>query len=84
MVEFAITGTDEDDEEREWCLADQPRCTTPPGRGQKAVEAMENLHTYWEDFRPTLISTEEECGLRAASTTTSPCGTRRICWIRAA
>ena len=28
---------------------------------QKAVEAMENLHTYWEDFRPTLIGTEEEC-----------------------
>ena len=62
MVEFTITGTDEDDQERGWRLADQTEMHYAAlVEAQKAVEAMENLHTYWEDFRPTLIGTEEEC-----------------------
>ena len=62
MVEFTITGTDEDDQEKVWYLADQTEMHYATlADAQKAVEAMENLRTYWEDFRPTLIGTEEEC-----------------------
>ena len=71
-------------EEKVWYLADQTEMHYATlVEAQKAVEAMESLRTYWEDFRPTLIGTEEECeGCAPRAPLQHRAHTRRICLIR--